>query len=385
MRILASAAALILWVGGSLPVPGQDTGVLHLPGPPPMALPAWLAPLSQARDPSAKATPTEATSSYIALTPPPAVVDHYESQMRAAGIPFETRPDGNGARIEATAERTIGTVRVHQADGGARVEVTYRWKPDPPPAPPKVTAPAPLELEWPDWLEIPDAVLISEQTNPPGSEGKSLAETCPGDVLGKPSQGCLDKVYQSTDQLPDLYEYFAALLEQHGYASQANTDPGKAIAAPSASLTMREYPSPQAASYYRQLNVYLRQPDTPETRVEIAFLVHNPPGLSAPTARNLSGTWEFTHVNGRFQGTIQLKQSGSALSGTWHTSAGKSEADSPVAGRVDGNTVVLTRSMGNLKQEYVLTISPDGGRVDGYGDGWGIQHANLNLYRAGAR
>jgi hypothetical protein len=86
-------------------------------------------------------------------------------------------------------------------------------------------------------------------------------------------------------------------------------------------------------------------------------------------------------VGDRFQGTIELRQSGSKVTGTWHTSKGKFEPDSSVAGHVDGNTVTLTRFIGD-NQHYVLTLSSDGHRLDGFGDGWFISHANLNMQRA---
>jgi hypothetical protein len=104
-------------------------------------------------------------------------------------------------------------------------------------------------------------------------------------------------------------------------------------------------------------------------------------GSAARPATNLSGTWGFTHFDGRFQGVIVLQQTGSSITGTWHTSAGKSEPDSSLAGWVNGNTVTLTRAVGN-NQNYVLTLSTDGTRLDGFGDGWFLNHTNLNMQRA---
>ena len=97
---------------------------------------------------------------------------------------------------------------------------------------------------------------------------------------------------------------------------------------------------------------------------------------------DLSGTWVFTETNGRFEGTIFLRQSGQELSGTWHTSRGKSEPDTSVVGRIDGAKVMLTRSIGNNQQNYVLTLSADGNHLEGFGDGWEIKHAGLNMRRA---
>lgn len=107
----------------------------------------------------------------------------------------------------------------------------------------------------------------------------------------------------------------------------------------------------------------------------------SPTSVSAiKAASDLSGMWVFTHAEAHFQGTIVLRQTGSAITGTWHTSAGKSEPDSSLAGRIDGSTVTFTRSAGN-NQNFVLTLSADGKRLDGYGDGWFLNHTNLNMAR----
>jgi hypothetical protein len=98
---------------------------------------------------------------------------------------------------------------------------------------------------------------------------------------------------------------------------------------------------------------------------------------------NLSGLWAFTHFNDRFQGTILLRQDGSEVTGTWHTSKGKSEPDDAVSGRIDGDTVTLWRFVGNERKYYVLTLSTDKSRLDGYGDGYFLNHTNLNMLRAG--
>jgi hypothetical protein len=96
---------------------------------------------------------------------------------------------------------------------------------------------------------------------------------------------------------------------------------------------------------------------------------------------NLSGLWVFTHFNDRFQGTVTLTQNGSEVTGTWHTSKGKTEPDDAVSGRIDRNTLTLWRFIGNNQQNFVLTISSDRGRLDGYGDGFFLNHTNLNMTR----
>lgn len=106
------------------------------------------------------------------------------------------------------------------------------------------------------------------------------------------------------------------------------------------------------------------------------------PTAPAQDPKDLSGTWNFTHFDDRFQGWISLSQSGSALQGTWHTSSGKSEPDTPVAGSVDGTAVTFTRFLGSNQQSYALTLSADGKRLDGFGEGFFLHHTNLNMTRS---
>ena len=104
----------------------------------------------------------------------------------------------------------------------------------------------------------------------------------------------------------------------------------------------------------------------------------------APAKGDLTGNWSFTHFDDRFQGWITLTQSGSTLQGTWHTSSGKSEPDTPVTGSVDGAAVTLQRSLGSNQQSYVLTLAADGNRLDGFGEGFFLHHTNLNMTRTGS-
>ena len=101
---------------------------------------------------------------------------------------------------------------------------------------------------------------------------------------------------------------------------------------------------------------------------EVKYVVSGPDISGSPSkaqpVTGLSGTWAFTHAEASLLGTIVLRQSGSAITGTWHTSIGKSEPDSPLTGRVDGKTVTFTRFVGN-NQTFVLTLSADGNRLDG--------------------
>jgi hypothetical protein len=126
-----------------------------------------------------------------------------------------------------------------------------------------------------------------------------------------------------------------------------------------------------------------------ETRGTTAKKVYTTDDMTAPSPapahgfKDLSGIWSFTHFDDRFQGWIDLRQSGSALEGTWHTSGGKSEPDTLVTGSVDGTAVTLRRSLGPNEQSYALTLSRDGNRLDGFGEGYFLHHTNLNMTRSG--
>jgi hypothetical protein len=126
-----------------------------------------------------------------------------------------------------------------------------------------------------------------------------------------------------------------------------------------------------------------------EPRATTAKKVYTTDDMTDPTPapahepKGLSGTWSFTHFDDRFQGWIALRQSGSALQGTWHTSSGKSEPDTLVTVSVDGTAVTLRRFLGPNQQSYALTISADGNRLDGFGEGYFLHHTNLNMTRSG--
>ena len=125
-----------------------------------------------------------------------------------------------------------------------------------------------------------------------------------------------------------------------------------------------------------------------ETRGTTAKKIYTTDNMTDPTPasaqgpKDLSGTWSFTHFDDRFQGWIVLRQSALALQGTWHTSSGKSESDTSVTGSVDGTAVTLRRVLGSNQQSYALTLSPDGNRLDGFGEGYFLHHTNLNMTRS---
>ena len=123
---------------------------------------------------------------------------------------------------------------------------------------------------------------------------------------------------------------------------------------------------------------------TTAKRVYTTDNMSDPAPAPADGPRDLSGTWSFTHFDDRFQGSIILSQSGSTLQGTWHTSSGKSEPDTSVTGSVDGAAVTISRSLGSNQQSYSLTLSSDGNRLDGFGEGFFLHHTNLNMTRSGA-
>ena len=110
----------------------------------------------------------------------------------------------------------------------------------------------------------------------------------------------------------------------------------------------------------------------------------NPAPETAQGLHDLSGTWSFTHFDDRFQGSITLRQSGSTLQGTWHTSSGKSEPDTEVTGSVDGAAVTLRRSLGPNQQTYAMTLSADGNQLGGFGEGYFLHHTNLSMTRNAA-
>jgi len=121
---------------------------------------------------------------------------------------------------------------------------------------------------------------------------------------------------------------------------------------------------------------------TPAKKTYTTDDVVRPACPPAKEPQDISGTWSFTHFDDRFQGWIALCQSGSDLQGTWHTSSGKSEPDTVVTGSVDGTTVTLKRFLGQEQQSYVLTLSTDGTRLDGFGEGYFLHHTNLTMTRS---
>jgi hypothetical protein len=159
----------------------------------------------------------------------------------------------------------------------------------PPGATPTASASTPLRLEWPSWLDLPGARLLARGTKARGRIVAGSAETCTGDVLGKPSQGCLEKVFESPGKVMEVYAYYEDLLERYGYTDKspsskpyASVALGKNPSDTFASLTMREYPT-QDPDYYRQVTVFLRQlSNTSTTKAELSFLIKSGADEPAP-------------------------------------------------------------------------------------------------------
>ena len=97
----------------------------------------------------------------------------------------------------------------------------------------------------------------------------------------------------------------------------------------------------------------------------------------AQDAPNLAGTWSFTSDDGS-SGTIVLHQSGVEFSGAWHTSGSKADSDTLIAAKLYGNTMLLTRAVDDSQQTYILTLSADGKRLEGSGQG-SLNHAKLTM------
>jgi hypothetical protein len=115
-------------------------------------------------------------------------------------------------------------------------------------------------------------------------------------------------------------------------------------------------------------------------RVAVILLLAN--FSFAQDVPDLSGTWAFTQGDNRASGTIVLYQSGNDLNGTWHTAGEKSASDTLVVARILGTTVMLNRAVGGAQDTYILTLSGDGNRLDGVGQG-SLNHEKLIMVKTG--
>jgi choice-of-anchor C domain-containing protein len=115
---------------------------------------------------------------------------------------------------------------------------------------------------------------------------------------------------------------------------------------------------------------------------------HRSSGAAAAGAqsqrRNVTGLWAFTLKTGFGvkQGYVKLTQSGDELTGVYRTTVGeKGEQETEVEGRVLGDNVFFTRKTAFQGQTYTMVLSDDGNSMDGYGDGWFLNHSSTNMVR----
>ncbi len=102
---------------------------------------------------------------------------------------------------------------------------------------------------------------------------------------------------------------------------------------------------------------------------------------------DVTGTWYFSSTwRDWHKGRITLKQAGTKLTGMWHTIEGKKEEDLPLFGEVVGNTVYLTRyniwGKYENQNKFTLSLLNGGNQLFGYGEGFFLNHADLNMARA---
>ena len=72
----------------------------------------------------------------------------------------------------------------------------------------------------------------------------------------------------------------------------------------------------------------------------------------------VAGTWRWRCCTDGFHGTMQLHQDGSQIVGTFHDDVAGTGGS--VAGKIDGERLEFTRSVGGGQQNFALTLSKDG-------------------------
>jgi hypothetical protein len=95
----------------------------------------------------------------------------------------------------------------------------------------------------------------------------------------------------------------------------------------------------------------------------LAVMVASFTGCSSDDAIDLAGTWSMV-ANQTFQFDLTIKQDGSTITGTMVRVAG-TEADTPIAGTIDGTTVSFTRTGATFTQVYTGSITPDAKTMGG--------------------
>ena len=99
------------------------------------------------------------------------------------------------------------------------------------------------------------------------------------------------------------------------------------------------------------------------------------------SAIDLTGNWYYEIDNNQHRGYIRFNQSGSMLSGIWHTTS-KQEEDTPVVGQITGDTLVMRRSKvwGSHDQDFTLSIL-NKDQISGFGEGFFLHHTDLRMAR----
>ena len=120
---------------------------------------------------------------------------------------------------------------------------------------------------------------------------------------------------------------------------------------------------------------------------EKSAVVNRSKATSKANRVDLSGTWYFSSTwRDWHSGRITLKQTGTKLTGMWHTDVGKKEEDLPLFGEIAGKTVYLTKYMiwGKYENQnrFTLSLANGGNQLFGYGEGFFLNHADLNMARA---
>jgi hypothetical protein len=160
------------------------------------------------------------------------------------------------------------------------------------PAPvPKAQAAERLRLEWPAWLRIPGGEMTVNQTTPQGKKTVWSSESCPGDKLSTPSQGCIHRVYLSSWNIKDVYDHLDNLLDRWGYSVKgASTEHYayialfKSFGESYSQLTERQWPNEPDETVYSQIKIALNPGPTAKTKAEVWYLVRNEPDSPPPVS-----------------------------------------------------------------------------------------------------
>jgi len=261
-------------------------------------LPNWLQSAPGAHDVSTQRGPKSVIASYQTGLAPAAVTAHYLKQIRAAGLDPQENFDGIGASIRILAQGASGVVRVRDADPGSQVRVQYAITGILVPhsksdgtcreseriyysqvrATAVCSEAAPLQLDWPVWLqEVPGGKLTERSPEPAPPPG-----WYPGSFLSRR--------YESVERLEDLYEYFRLLLKDRGFKASGQIDapepflhgmqrPVRNIALDPRHL-LPEYAN---VLYVRQVHITFAR-SAAGTVLTILVQVHNPAGAAESSA-----------------------------------------------------------------------------------------------------